>query len=66
METTLTTAGIACIIATTAPCPAFFSMTGAAAASSPTHQPPLRPDAPYPAVSFSMTATRNDGSAVHR
>ena len=30
------------------------------------HQPPLRPDAPKPAISASSTATRSDGSAASR
>jgi len=30
------------------------------------HQPPLRPDAPNPAISFSSTAIRSVGSAVAR
>jgi hypothetical protein len=33
------------------------------AANRAEHQPPLRPEAPKPAVSFSTIATRRDGSA---
>ena len=34
--------------------------------NSAEHQPPLRPDAPYPAISASSTAIRRLGSAVAR
>jgi hypothetical protein len=36
------------------------------AANSAEHQPPLRPDAPNPAISRSTTAIRSDGSARAR
>ena len=40
--------------------------SGSGAAWSPTHQPPLRPDAPNPAVSRSSTTTRSVGVAAQQ
>ena len=39
---------------------------GEQAGNSAEHQPPLRPEAPYPATSASSTAIRSDGSASAR
>ena len=39
---------------------------GSEAGKRAEHQPPLRPDAPYPATSASSTAIRSDGSASAR
>ena len=48
------------------PPPAARATASGDAAKSAEHQPPLRPDAPKPAISRSTTAIRSDGSARAR
>jgi hypothetical protein len=49
-----------------APPPAAAATAERDAANSAEHQPPLRPDAPKPAISRSTTTTRSPGSATAR
>ncbi len=46
--------------------PAIRSSLPSEAGNSAEHQPPLRPDAPYPAICFSQITIRSDGSARER
>jgi hypothetical protein len=58
-----TVAWIARSWASTASRPAFAAQRSREPASSPTTQPPLRPDAPKPTVSASSTTTSSAGAA---
>jgi hypothetical protein len=57
---------IAAYIPTAAACPCSRASAAGLTGKSAEHQPPLRPEAPYPAISDSITATFNDGSAPSR
>ena len=64
--TSSTVACMARYIATAASRPAIRVSLPSEAGNSAEHQPPLRPDAPKPAISASHTATRSPGCAVAR
>ena len=66
VPTSSTVACIARAIASADPGPLARSTADGGPLGSPTHHPPLRPDAPKPAVSRSSTTTRSDGSARRR
>ena len=61
--TSSTVSTIACRIATAASKPCWRSSDPGERGNSAEHQPPLRPDAPKPAISRSSTAIRSWGSA---
>ena len=64
--TSSTVSCMARYMATAARRPAIRSSLAREAGNSAEHQPPLRPEAPKPAISRSHTAIRSPGSACDR
>ncbi len=64
--TSSTVSCMARYMATAGPRPAIRSSLARDAGNNAEHQPPLRPDAPNPAISRSRTAMRRPGWAVAR
>ena len=64
--TSSTVANMARCMAIAASRPNSSAIVPGEAAKKLEHQPPFRPEAPKPAISFSTMATRSDGSAFFR
>ena len=66
LPTSSTVSNIACCIAIAAGRPCSLAILADSTAKRAEHQPPLRPDAPNPAISASRIVIRSDGSARRR